>query len=647
MILKSARVQDYKCIEDSDTFTVSDITCLVGKNESGKTALLHALYKLSPVFHQDGKYDELNEYPRRKLADYRKKGQSANVATTVWQLCTSEKDALAGILGPEGVEKDEIEIKKGYDGARTWSIALREKKVVDFYLEKVDLTDEERCELESCDTVQTLVEALKAKEKPSEGQSELLESLTANFKRGTAVKGAIDALDNYLPKFLYFSDYYNLPGAVSMNELQRRKEQNRLEDSDKVFLALLELVGYTPEELNSAEKFEELTAKLEAISNRLSQDIFTYWSQNKHLEVVFTFDMARPGDPPPFNEGFIFRTRIKNRKHQVTVSFDERSSGFIWFFSFLVWFSQLKQNYGERLIILLDEPGLKLHAKAQSDLLKYINERLRPDHQVIYCTHSPFMIDPDCLMDVRTIEDKTAEGEIRGTKVGDRVLSTDRDTVFPLQAALGYDITQTLFVGSHNLLVEGPSDLLYLKWFSAQLGNLGRTALDLRWTICPTGGIDKIAGFVSLFSGKELDMAVFTDYRTGKKGRVKSLRESELLKEGNFLTADSYTDKAEADIEDILAPELYCWLVNKSYNLKGKSKVSSSAAVEYNKPITEYVAEHFRTLTDGTPEYTHFTPAEFLTVNGKALIKDMPQLEVALSRFERLFSDLNHLLPTT
>src|SRR4029077_3372121 len=99
----------------------------------------------------------------------------------------------------------------------------------------------------------------------------------------------------------------------------------------------------------------------------------------------------------------------------------------------------------------------------------------------------------------RTVEDVVVYGqdgrpkEILGTKVGDDVLSTDKDTLFPLQGALGYEITQTLFVGKHTLLVEGPSDLLYLTAFSQALKKDGRTSLDPRWTISTVGGADKVA----------------------------------------------------------------------------------------------------------------------------------------------------------
>jgi len=66
-------------------------------------------------------------------------------------------------------------------------------------------------------------------------------------------------------------------------------------------------------------------------------------------------------------------------------------------------FKQLRKVAGNA-IILLDEPGLTLHGKAQSDLLTYIEKRLLPDHQVIYSTHPPFMVPSDRLSDVRATD---------------------------------------------------------------------------------------------------------------------------------------------------------------------------------------------------------------------------------------------------
>ena len=109
----------------------------------------------------------------------------------------------------------------------------------------------------------------------------------------------------------------------------------------------------------------------------------------------------------------------------------------------------MKANYAEKLIVLLDEPGLTLHGKAQKDLLRYIREKLQPDYQVIYTTHSPFKLDGENIFPLRTVEDvvkrevvgDNVEEKVLGTKVGEKILSGDRDTILPLQGLLGYDIT--------------------------------------------------------------------------------------------------------------------------------------------------------------------------------------------------------------
>ena len=255
-----------------------------------------------------------------------------------------------------------------------------------------------------------------------------------------------------LPKFMLFSQYQRMQGQVSLEQIRQRESSNMLDSADQVFIALCDMASTTVEQVASIQDFEGLVSRFEGASNKISAEMFRYWSQNKFLKVIFRLDHALPGDPPPFNSGRIFRTRILNKLHDVTVPFDDRSTGFVWFFSFLALFSQVKKRNQKKIILLLDEPGLSLHGKAQTDLLRYFRERLAPDHQVIYTTHSPFMVPSDDLPSVRTVEDvviyhQDEAPEVRGTKVGGDVLSTDPDTLFPLQHALAYEITQALSAG--------------------------------------------------------------------------------------------------------------------------------------------------------------------------------------------------------
>lgn len=248
---------------------------------------------------------------------------------------------------------------------------------------------------------------------------------------------------------------------------------------------------------------------------------------------------------------------------------------------------------------------------------------------------------------MRTVEDVGSEDKIEGTKVGDDVLSTDADTVFPLQAALGYDITQSLFVGKHTLLVEGPSDLLYIRFFSRELQSRGRAPLDPRWTIAPAGGIDKISSFVALFGGNQLHVAVVTDFHEGEKRKIRELKESQLLQQGHVFSAETYAGQPEADVEDLIGWANYMVLVNETYGLQGSNRLPDQKPATAAATAIRQVEEHFRTLQAPTPEFDHYAPAAYLLENAPALRPQLPDLESALDRFERLFADLNALLPAS
>ena len=480
-----------------------------------------------------------------------------------------------------------IEVSKSYEQEdATWIVRLDLPKVVSFLLEQCGADTDERRNLARLGSTEAIHANLLSDAASLSPPLHALKARLDAFREHKASCAAIDVLSQRMPRFLYFSSYDRMTGDVSIDKLRQDMAQNTVSAGDRVFQAFIEFAGTTLDELAGITRFEDLRARVESASIRISRQIFEYWSQNKHLKINFTIDAGRSGDPPPFNTGTVMRARIYNQLHEMTVAFGERSAGFIWFFSFLVLFSQVKKHRGN-VIILLDEPGLNLHAKAQGDLLRYFKEKLRPEHQVIYTTHSPFMVPPDDLASVRTVEDVVRvrgsfDYESLGTKVGDDVLSTDRDTLFPLQGALGYEITQSLFVGEHTLLVEGPSEILYFQAMSTELVNRKRTGLDRRWTVCPCRGIDKVQAFMSLFGGNRLHIAVLVDLAVGQKNQVEKLRRSELLKAGHVLTVADFCDKKEADIEDMFEPDLYTEMLNETYALSGKNKLSAKRLLEAN-----------------------------------------------------------------
>ena len=224
-----------------------------------------------------------------------------------------------------------------------------------------------------------------------------------------------------------------------------------------------------------------------------------------------------------------------------------------------------------------------------------------------------------------------------GTKVGDHELSTNQDTLFPLQAALAYEISQSLISGKPTVLVEGPSEVLYFQWFKRKLASMGRATLDDRWVVTPCGGIDKVAAFLTLFAGSQLDIAVVLDFAASQKGAVSYLRDSELLRRGRVLTIDHYAEKedVEADIEDLIGRRTYVELTKHTYNLTDEM----IGSIGKSGRVAQEVNDHLKTLPH---DFDRYRPAEFLIQQG--VDYNLPDLDRALSRFESLFEDLNGML---
>ena len=651
MKLIKAHVQNFRSVEDSQEFEIDNITCLVGKNEAGKTAILQALEGLRP-YDSKAKYNKTRDYPRRYLNSYdeRHEDEEAVIIKSTWTLDGSDKKAVEDIFGKGSITGDQLVAYKHYEEEVSWDLPFDEAKALAHLMSSHALDAAERACLQNSQTTEDACKKLEAVAEKTEKQKALMAAI-GKYKDKSAYAHAADILAARMPKFLYFSHYDRMSGEIQIEKLKQDKTNKTLSSGDEVFLDFLEYAGTDLDEMISAQTFEELNSKCEAASNRITDQIFTYWTQNPYLEIEVKITKAEPKDQPPFNAGTVARARVKNTLHRVTVPFSERSAGFIWFFSFLVKFAQVKKEYGN-VIILLDEPGLTLHGKAQADLLRYFKEQLEPDHQVIFSTHSPFMVNPDELMSVRTVEDVIEDKSSRrpnplGTKVSADILTTDPDTIFPMQGALGYEITQSLFIGKNTLLVEGPSDILYLRAASSALQKQGRTGLDSRWVICPSGGIDKIMPFASLFGGNRLNIAILTDFAKGQKNKLESIKRSKILKEGHVYSVVDFCDKDEADIEDLFEGAVFADLVNQAYSLQKKHQLTAQKLDDADQNTCRNVikaAAYFNTLPNDIPVFDHFQPASWLIQNMAFFNQDDVGIKKSLDRFEEIFKAMNMLV---
>ncbi len=623
-------VKDFRCIEDSSWVRVEDITCLVGKNEAGKSALLTALNKLNPGGGESPKFVALEEYPRWKHQAFVDKGSPATVAIeTDWELTNSEVGKIEEKLGKKALKSNKVKVTRGYGTEQEWSFEFDEKQILNNFCSKQqeDVATKTKDISQNLDLFRSKVESVLG-----DSAASVVQAFDKLFPEKTIFSAIANLLDSFLPKFIYFSKYDALEGEVSINDLNQHRDYEKY----KVFNALMGLVTTTPQELQNMNKFEELQSKLETVSNGVSRTIKDYWKQNQYLKVRFDFRDANPGDPQPLNQGKIFRTRIEDTRHEFTGSLKQRSTGFMWFFSFVVWFSRLQQTYGNNIIVLLDEPGLTLHGNAQEDLLKYLEEQVLTKCPVLYSTHSPFMVDGSNLQKVRAVEDKSTDSKIIGTKVSDDILTVNQETAFPLQAVMGFDIAQTLFVGPNNLLVEGPSDILYFTIASQLLQSSGRQGLSSKWILVPTGGADKMATFVSLFKGNKLRTVVFLD-TTKKKQRIDDLIKLKIMEKQRIFSPGQFLGKSEADIEDLFEEKGYLEVISAVYHSELKEKKIVTSDLNQGSKILKRIEAYFEKNSLGG--FSHYRPAHEVICNPDLQTKLFTQS--VLENFEKIFKQVN------
>lgn len=630
MQLTQVRSRLFRNIVDSGIVDIApDVTALVGKNESGKTALLSAIYRFHPVYPKDS--FTLRDYPRwRKVPDTRSgEIKNAKPITCTFTLDDEDLKAVTDVLGPGVIKERSYSRSVPYEGKNMATLQVDEAVA----LQNLYTDEEVPPALQSVLGTRSLAAAIEQAGglAPAEDAEYTVADVdlftrAARQRLGdkeSAWHRAVSILRDCEPKFFYFSNYQNLPGRIALTDLNGEEEPGASEM--QTARALLELASTTAGAM-SAEDFEERKAELEAVSNDLTRQVFEYWKQNPDLSVEIDLDKTTVQHPNGQQAvASHLDIRVKDRRHGFTNNFSDRSTGFQWFFSFLAAFSQF-ETYPHGVVVLLDEPGLSLHGRAQADFLRFINERLAPMAQVIYTTHSPFMVETARLERVRIVEDR---GPDTGAVVTQEVLSVTDDSLFPLQAALGYDIAQNLFVGPDNLLVEGTSDYTYLTLISDFLKEAGRAHLDERWRILPAGGATNVPAFVALI-GTNLQATVLIDSTPAGVAKLKTLTTKGLLSPKKLLLTDAFSDGVkDSDIEDLFSPGDYLKLYNAAFGTKLKVGDLNG---------TDRIIARLSRAT-GAPFTEHGRPADALLRKRDTLLPSLS--ETTLSRFEKLFAAIN------
>ena len=653
MKLREFSVHEFRSIWNSGSIKVDDsTTCLVGKNESGKTALLTALYRTNPIIPSDAKFHETYDYPKREVEDYRFAVDNGDrteavIVTCLWELDDSDLEAVSSKFGTSALEERQFRRDTYYGKQKScFNLSVNDAQARHHLANNSAFPDDLKDALNNSKDWEEFLESLKTSGE-IEAVSQCIDLVSQIAESG---------LDHYIfnsiiwpraPKFLYFDEYYQMTGRENLNALIEREDEGDLLESDRPLLGLIGLARLIPRELIETKNTTELKNRLEGASNYLTRRIIKYWSQNKHVQMKFDVRDAKPEDPEGMRDGINIWGEVHDTVHWAHTPLGSRSRGFVWFFSFLAWYEDVKRKK-QNVILLLDEPGLSLHGKAQQDLLVYFEQELA-QHQLIYSTHSPFMIDPDNFERVRIVQDLGIDSneqlpkEQDGTKVLANVFDATEDSLFPLQGALGYEIHQTLFVGPNTLVVEGASDMLYLRAISAELDREGRTSLSEKWIITPVGGSGKVPTFVALLAPQRgMNVVTLLDVQAKERPMIEELYKKKLLQKKKVLMYADFVTQEQADIEDLFDRRLYVDLLNAEYREQMVRPIEDSELNEREPRVLKAIE---RVLDDNPLKYGkfgHYRPARYLVEN---IAKIWPELSgETKDKFEAIFKKLNSLL---
>ncbi len=597
MKLTNFQIKNYKVILDTETVKVDPrVTALVGKNESGKTAVLKAMWKSQNV--AGAAFEKLSDYPRDCYLVDRKGTQEVTILK--FDLLPEETDDLVSHLpqapaaepgrityttfydGEDKVRKEikfDEDLQSGSCGADARAaIEAVNNVIVDRGGEDIEpvcaafmaaveqvIEEDHLWETATITALETFNAAATTwfnadpdREAVAGDERQHLAQVIAQAQQGDPDGKAFEWAAENLPTFIYFDDYGQLETRIHLPMYLQRKdtpdpktrtqtalfEWSRIDPQEILTLGRPRGNGETDDQVH--RRHEKRRAILDSASFSLTGDWIKWWTEKRHK---LHFDV----------DGEDLVLRVSDQHNEFPLPFEERSHGLQWFFSFYLVFLVESKKAHKGAILLLDEPGLHLHPMLQTKLIDLF-ERVAKDNQLIYSTHLPFLVDGNHLERVRTVH--LAGPEPQKTRVSNDVRPTgDRDTLFPIQAALGYSIAQTLFLGKRSVIVEGITDYWLIKALNDCLPTLDDgPSLHEETILIPAGGTSRLMPLASIMLAStgvgDRHLMVLLD--SDEEGEQAAARMNKVFSnESSVLMLGAPLDLIEATIEDLVPREVY------------------------------------------------------------------------------------------
>lgn len=573
MRLKRYKVTNFRSVQDSGWIDCDDVTTLVGINESGKSNLLLALWKLNPA--REGKIDILHDMPVSKLSTLRNISDEVKFISAEFVLGLDSAEKICEKTGSICSSKTKVLVSRYYDGHYSFDFP---------------------------DGIPEPVEDVKNAE---------------NYDESEYIKTFENAIHAELPTFVYYSNYGNLstkiylPNVIKWLNGQTVAGIDVNEDQVRTLRVLFDFVKLNPQEILDLGKDprviamertssrpavptiaeitkaendkEERSILLQSASGELTKSFKEWWKQG---EYKFRFEA----------DGDYFRIWVSDSIRTDEVGLELRSTGLQWFISFYLIFLVESKSSHKNSILLLDEAGLTLHPLAQKDLANFFNS-LSENNQIINTTHSPFIVDTANIDRCRVVYMDKNGYTVSSSDLRQGADALNEKSIYAVHAAMGLSVSDILLQGCQSVVVEGPSDQHYLNAIKAFLIREKLIAPKQEIVFIPSGGVKGVPGVVSILCGKTEQLPyVIVDSDKSGADAVKRLQ-SGLYKEqkDKIIEIKDITKMENSEVEDIIPIELLSKGITRLFNSVEDDDFDN--VYDNNKPILPQI-EAFRDKYD-------------------------------------------------
>ncbi len=600
MRVHSVKMINYKsigCLDHNKIIIEPNITAIIGKNESGKSNVISGIaeinffHKMQNAFCENNVNRNSNDESEISYIIVLKGLPDEDLSLkrdTIIQITSNDFVAAGGILD-YFVANVKAEFDALYEMAKNnpFSFAGGDMNSLRRRCEQIQIE-------ESLD-IPVVDETLKVFEqwgrKVSADQKEQYNQLLQN------AKGKWYQLCNLFPNIFYRNDEKKLRSEYRGETLRKELENN------KSFLyELIQFLGFTKDQfLQSASG--KTDGKTQDLQDRIQQAI------EKKINIPFRkfYTVENVTLRIRFNTNVICFSVSTDGGSTMTLG--ERSDGLRWYLNLFI--DVMAHNLPSRQVLyLFDEPGISLHVNAQRELLKLFADLSSKGNQIVYTTHSPYMLDTskNGIERIRaTVKDSGGNTKIYTTAYDANIApDSQKDTLTPIIRALGMNLSDTFgpAIGKFNVVTEGASDCVFLHAIGKELG------VDLsKYAFIPVVGASNVINVSTILYGWGCKFMALFDYdKEGveKGGKVFSQKYGYdynehfiYLKDAteNDITEKTYREN-EFEIENMV-PDLHKFLQDREYTIKGKvltAKLYANALEDGTYTCPQITLENFRRL---------------------------------------------------